>query len=98
MFEIKIADGGNVVLSGRLDAAQEKRASDVFDTLAGPQTVDLKALDYISSLGLGILLRTQKRLRAAGGGLTLIHVRPHIHDIFRYSGLTQVFDVRKEES
>ena len=95
MFEIKEEEGGTLILSGRLDAAQETKARAVFDALTEPCVVDLKDLAYISSLGLGILLRTQKRLKAASGqGLTLIHVSPHIHDVFRYSGFDQVFDIR----
>ncbi len=97
MFEIKVADGGEVVLSGRLDAAQERKAEVVLDALQAPTVVDLGELDYISSLGLGLLLRTQKRLKAStGSGLTLVRMSPHIHDIFRYSGLTQVFDIRQD--
>ncbi len=95
MFEIKHGDGGVLILSGRLDAAQEAKARAVFDALTEPRVVDLRDLAYISSLGLGILLRTQMRLKAASGqGLTLIHVNPHIHDVFRYSGFDQIFDIR----
>lgn len=96
MFEIKIGTQGEVVLSGRFDAAQEQKANEVFDALTEPKTVDFKDLAYISSLGLGVLLRTQKRLVASrGAGLTLVNLSAPVHDVFRYSGLTQVFDVRR---
>jgi len=95
MFEITHGKDGELILSGRLDAAQEGKASAVFDALAGQHVVDLKHLVYISSLGLGILLRTQKRLKASGGGgLTLINVNPHILNIFRFAGFDQVLDIR----
>ena len=98
MFEIRFGDRGEVRLSGRFDAAREAEASAFFDALAEPKIVDLKGLAYISSLGLGVLLRTQKRLMAsAGGGLTLVNVSPHIHDILRFSGFSQIFDIRTDE-
>lgn len=97
MLDIKRGEDGEIALVGRFDAAQEQRASDFFDTLAGPAVVNLRELAYISSLGLGILLRTQKRLKAStGGGLTLVHVNPHILDVLKYSGLTQVFEIRND--
>lgn len=94
MFEIKFGETGEVVVAGRFDASQEERASQFFDALTGPQVVDMARLDYISSLGLGILLKTQKRLVGVGGrGLKLVNLNPHVLDVFRYSGLKQIFDI-----
>jgi anti-sigma B factor antagonist len=97
MFEIKYGDRGEVQLSGRFDAAREAEASAFFDAIPGPQVVDLKGLTYVSSLGLGILLRTQKRLMANGGkGLSLVNVSPHILDVLRFSGFAQIFEIRTD--
>ena len=94
MFEIAKRDDGHVVLSGRFDAAQQDKARAVFDTLSGATVVDLKDLDYISSAGLGVLLKTQKRLMtSSGGGLRLINVNQHIQEILRYAGLHQIFKI-----
>ena len=60
---------------------------------AAPTALDFQDLEYISSAGLGVLLALHKRLLAAGGGLRLIHVNRHIHDIFRFSGFDRVFVV-----
>ena len=48
-------------------------------------------LEYISSAGLGVLLRTHKRLMSGEFGLELINVNKHINDIFRYSGFDKLF-------
>ena len=94
MLEIKVEDNGNIALSGRLDASQSAKANAIFDEITEPQVVDMKGLDYISSLGLGILLKTQKRINErSGGGLKLVNVSPHLNDIFRYSGFSQIFDI-----
>lgn len=91
MFEIEYAGGGRVVLAGRLDASQARKAQEVLDGIEEPRELDCAALEYISSAGLGILLRTQKRMMARGGGLRLVNVSNHIRDVFRYSGFDKIF-------
>ncbi len=97
MFEIELGSGGEVACRGRLDAAQCKKAESFLDGLDGAATLDFKQLEYISSAGLGILLKTQKRLAASGAGLKIINVNNHIHDVFRYSGFHAIFDIQAKE-
>lgn len=94
MFEISFNDSGEVRLQGRLDAAQAANAQEFLDGLAGPCILDMTALEYISSAGLGVLLKTHKRLLAGSSGMVLINVNPHIIDIFRYSGFDKLFEIR----
>ncbi len=84
---------GVVVLKGRWDAAQSDHARDVFDSVHGTAVVDCRELDYISSSGLGVLLRTQKRLGTAGHALKLQHMNGHIREIFRLCGFDQIFEI-----
>ena len=49
MFEIRLGEQGEVVMSGRLDAAQCERALAFLDGVAAPRVVDLVA-------GVAILL------------------------------------------
>ena len=92
MLEIRLGDNGEVALSGRLDAAQAPRLQQFIDRLAEPGVIDFKDLEYISSAGLGVLLKTQKRIEASGA-LKLINVSKHIGEVLNYSGLDQIFDV-----
>ena len=62
MFEIEFNDSGEVAVSGRLDAAQAARAQEFLDAVGDRCVLDLTGLEYISSAGLGVLLRTHKRL------------------------------------
>lgn len=94
MFEIDFNDSGDVVVSGRLDAAQASRAQEFLDGVSGGCLIDMGALEYISSAGLGVLLSTHKRLMAHETGLELINVNHHINDIFRYSGFDKLFVIR----
>ena len=97
MFEIEYGSGGEVLCRGRLDAAQCATAEGFMNGLEGPSTLDFNELEYISSAGLGILLKTQKRLVGSGGGLKIINVNNHIHDVFRYSGFHAIFDIQAKE-
>ena len=93
MFEIVLADDGSVVVEGRLDAAQAVKAQTFLDQVDGQCVLDLTKLEYVSSAGLGVLLKTHKRLMGAGEGIKLINVSNHIHDIFRYSGFDKLFEI-----
>ena len=85
--------GGAVRIAGRLDATQAAAAQSQLDRLAGVVTLDCTNLDYLSSAGLGVLLKTHKRLAAAAGELRLQGLKPHIRDILVYSGFDQIFDL-----
>ncbi len=93
MLAIDFGTGGVVVISGRLDAAQAQAAQTFLDACQGAVTLDCGSLEYISSAGLGVLLKTQKRLLASGGKLKLTGVSRHLQDIFRYSGFDQIFEI-----
>jgi anti-sigma B factor antagonist len=47
----------------------------------------------VSSAGLGVLLKTQKRVMASGQGLRLINANKHIRDIFKYAGFDRIFEI-----
>ena len=93
MLAIDFGADGQVVIAGRLDAAQCAAAQSFLDKVQGPVTLDCTGLEYISSAGLGVLLKTQKRLMANAGKLRLAGVNPHIRDIFQYSGFDQIFEI-----
>jgi anti-anti-sigma factor len=93
MFEIEFGDEDIVMVEGRLDAAQAVKAQTFLDQMAGTCVLDLAKLEYVSSAGLGVLLKTHKRLMDSGRGLKLINVSHHIHDVFRYSGFDKLFEI-----
>ena len=93
MFDIGFGNDGEIVCKGRLDAAQCEKAQAFMDAVAEARTVDFSHLEYISSAGLGVLLKTQKRLAESGASLKIINVNNHIHDVFRYSGFHAIFDI-----
>jgi len=96
MFEIGFTPDGAVSVSGRLDAAQAQKAQDFLDQVDGRCVIDMAQLEYVSSAGLGVLLRTHKRLMVDGAGLELVNVNKHIVDIFRYSGFDRLFVIKTQ--
>ena len=66
MLDIRLGDNGEVVLSGRLDAVQAPRVQKFLDGVAELPVMNFGELEYISSAGLGVLLKTQKRFEASG--------------------------------
>lgn len=93
MFDIRLGEQGEVVCEGRLDASQAAKAQAFLDALPAPGVIDLSRLEYISSAGLGVLLRTQKRIQQSGRGLRLVRPTRHIRNIFHYSGFDRIFEI-----
>ncbi|MGA9118118.1 MAG: STAS domain-containing protein [Bacteroidota bacterium] len=95
MLSISITDTGEVALIGRLDASQTDAAGAVFDRLTVTTRVNFEKLEYISSAGLGLLLKTQKRLSQTGQGLILTHMNKLVRDIFRIARFDLVFKIEE---
>jgi anti-sigma B factor antagonist len=94
MFDIRMADDGRVLLSGRLDASRVESVRTVLSAVTGSCTLDFSGLEYISSLGLGVLLEAQKRLTGAGHGLVITNLSTHIADLFKLAGFDRIFEIR----
>lgn len=93
MFHVEHGTEGTVALIGRLDASQADKAKTVFDNITESKVIDLKDLEYISSLGLGILFSTQIRLKESGHQLKLINMNDHIRDVFKYTSFDKMFEI-----
>lgn len=93
MFDIRKGNDGQILLSGRFDAAQVEVARSTLQAVDRSCVVDFSQLDYISSAGMGILLGTQKRLAGAGHSLKLVNMNRHIREIFRIAGFDAVFPI-----
>jgi anti-sigma B factor antagonist len=45
-------------------------------------TFDMAGVDYISSMGVRVVLKAQKQLRQLGGSLTMMNLQPQIKKVF----------------
>lgn len=93
MFDIRQESDGRLRLSGRLDAAQVGKAEAALSRITESIVCDLEELDYISSAGLGVFVKTQLRLRSNGQALRLVNVHPRVRPIFRYAHLEETFGI-----
>jgi len=95
MFTINQREDGEVVLTGRFDASRVAEADAVLDRVTFTCRVNMKDLDYISSLGLGILLKTQKRLKTSGNEIILVNMNKLIRDVFRIARFDTIFKIEE---
>jgi anti-sigma B factor antagonist len=54
---------------------------------------DLRAVDFLDSTGLGVLVGSLKRLRMRDGSLKLVATGGRILQVFEVTGLTHVFEL-----
>ena len=80
-----------LALEGRLDTQTCSQLEATVDRLmdSRAQTIELNMgeLDYISSMGLGIVFQTMKRLKAEGGQFAVTNLQPHIKKVFEITKL-----------
>ena len=94
MFNIRMSENQEIMLSGRFDASQVDTANAFFEAIETSHIVNFEDLDYISSAGLGVLLAAQKRLKENGYELTLIKLNKHILDIFKWAGFDMIIKIK----
>ncbi len=84
-------------VSGRLDASTaselEKSLIDLFDAGEKFFLVDFAGLEYISSVGLRVLLMSAKKAKAAGGKVVLSGLQEHVSEVFEIAGFTAIFEI-----
>jgi anti-anti-sigma factor len=57
--------------------------------------IDLKGVDMIDSVGIGIIIATHNSMSNTGGRLTLSNVSEDIHGLLKTMRLDQHFDVQQ---
>lgn len=98
--ETALKDGHkSVALIGEADiytasAIKEKLFQAVAES-TGDFYIDLKALKYIDSTGLGILVGVLKRVRERGGNVVLLNPQPQVRKLLRITSFDKVFLVKE---
>jgi anti-sigma B factor antagonist len=60
-------------------------------------TIDLTGVDLLDSTGIGCLIGALRRVRQAGGDVTLRNPRPRVRDLLELCGLDRAFTVEVAE-
>jgi anti-sigma B factor antagonist len=58
--------------------------------------LDFRNVRFLSSAVLGLLIRVSKKVYEQDGLLRLCNIEPKIHEIFRITRLTRIFDIYKD--
>jgi anti-anti-sigma factor len=86
-----------VALKGKLDAATSKGVEDRLLSLIESGEiqllVDLEQLNYISSVGLRVLMLAAKRLKTANGSIVVCALQPGVQQVFDIAGFTTIFRI-----
>lgn len=89
-----------VSLAGDIDVFESPRLREELQRLidAGHQhlAVDLNAVRFLDSTGLGVLVGIFHRLRAVDGSIVLICTSDRIREVFRVTRLTDVFAIHPD--
>lgn len=93
MLTIEKVNDHQLKFIGRLDANQADDALEALSKQDETVTIDMSELSYISSMGLGVLVNTYKRLSENGHTVKLVHLSNHVRDVFKYTRLDQVFEI-----
>ncbi len=91
MFDIRRSEDGSIALTGRLDAASAPAAREFLAAVDTSARLDFSRLDYMASVGLGILAAVQKRLMDRGEGLVLANLSPHLREVLSLAGFEGLF-------
>ncbi|OGU34098.1 MAG: hypothetical protein A2068_09040 [Ignavibacteria bacterium GWB2_35_6b] len=86
-------------VSGRLDASTsssfEEKLTSIIDSGEKNILINFKELDYISSMGLRVLLQAAKKVKVSQGSISLCEMKDNILEVFDIAGFTQVFQIYK---
>jgi anti-sigma B factor antagonist/stage II sporulation protein AA (anti-sigma F factor antagonist) len=104
-IEIKEKTKGDILilsLKGRLDALSTGNAESIVTEQINKGNVkiifDFAGIDYLSSAGMRLLLRTTKRLRSSDGKLVVCSINHNVMDILKLSGFDSVIEISNSEA
>jgi len=94
-FQVDISgDSAVVAVTGEIDISTAPLLRDRLQSLAAHQvTVDLSAMTFIDSTGLGVLVGAVKRLREDGGEMTLRAPSRSTRKVLDITGLAQIVTI-----
>ncbi|OGQ79597.1 MAG: hypothetical protein A3F90_17415 [Deltaproteobacteria bacterium RIFCSPLOWO2_12_FULL_60_19] len=97
MMERKMIQDVSVIdISGDIDFREMIRIKDVIGSLIDREqtkvVLNLRSVDHINYLSIGVLLERLRVLRNLNGDLKLAGMTPYVRDIFRVVGMDRFFE------
>ncbi|MHC5210145.1 MAG: STAS domain-containing protein [Planctomycetota bacterium] len=101
-MQIESQRSGDVLViaaTGRIDSTTspelDRVVTDAFDAGESSLVIDMAGVDYISSLGLGALLKGAKRAKAGSGRIELCALQPSVLHVFTISGFDRILGIHE---
>jgi anti-sigma B factor antagonist len=92
-----IEDVRIISISGRIDTITSKdldaKLNETIEERIEKIIIDLEKVDYISSVGLRVLLAALKKQKHNHGSLPLVSLQPFVQNVFKITGLDKVFQI-----
>ena len=85
-------------LDTKTSAAAEQQINSLISSGVENLVIDFEPLSYISSVGLGVLLATAKKLRASGGRLRIYGLNEAVRQVFDLSGFSVILQIFEREA
>jgi anti-anti-sigma factor len=92
VLELRLAPEMDALL---MDSIVESVAAHLQRRGGGPWVLDLTAVNYLNSAGLGLLVNIRHKIRAAKGRLAICGLSPAMLELFRSCCLEQLFTIVK---
>lgn len=93
----KLEDKAVVTVSGEIDVytspVLQERLVEVLREGSPNIVLDLSAVTFLDSTGLGVLITGLKRCRSADGDLVLVTAQPNVLKVLEITGLNDVFQI-----
>lgn len=91
-----------LVLAGRLDSAGAEAIEPALAAAlaegTGAVLLDLAGVGFVGSMGIRLLIASQRRLRRAARGLALVAVQPQVAEVFETVALGDMIPIAGSEA
>jgi anti-sigma B factor antagonist len=86
-----------VSVCGRIDATSSRDLENALNSLIDKNNtkivLDLGGVEYISSVGLRVILGALKKVKPMKGDLRLADLQPFVREVFEITGFTKLFTI-----
>jgi len=86
-----------IKVSGRIDASTsrdlETALNELIDQNKAQIVLDLGSVEYISSVGLRVMLAALKKVKPKKGDVKLVSLQPFVREVFEITGFTKLFSI-----
>ena len=104
-IKIDVRPKGNnitlIVLNGEIGTETVNQFKDRIDQIVNDGNtrliMDFQDVNYLNSMGLGVVAATLKKVKKSKGDLKLLNLSPAVQELFELTRLTKVFEIFDSE-